>query len=131
MGLFSWNTSDTDESIPCVGSSRSTFTVYMKTEDGRVWVEDAYEGYGVFGGKDIFTLIAELNGLQGKNEDDLRSKAIDLVHDDNDGGDFNNAAERGIKLPKLFRRKDSKFEDYDYPTCCEYQGYFYDGDWDW
>jgi hypothetical protein len=97
----------------------------MKTEDGRVWEEPAYEGYGVFGGKDIYLLIAELNGLSAEDEDKLRSAAIDLTFKDNPEGDFYTASCLGVKIPKLFKNKHSKFEDYGYPAECEDQGYFY------
>jgi len=35
----------------------------MWSDDGQCWCEDHYEGYGIFGGKDIFILYAEMNGL--------------------------------------------------------------------
>jgi hypothetical protein len=80
MGFFSWQTSDTKRSIPSSYSSRSTFTVHMITEDGQVFTEDDYEGYGVFGGKDIYELVADLNGLCPKGDtDDKRLAAIDLL----------------------------------------------------
>lgn len=62
MGVFSWITSDTNRSISCEGSDRPTFTVHMITRGGQVFTENNYEGYGEFGGKDIFVLVAELNG---------------------------------------------------------------------
>jgi len=54
----------------------------MITEDGQVFTEKNYEGYGVFGGKDIYELIAEMNGICLKDEDTdtKRSKAIDLLY---------------------------------------------------
>ena len=58
MGFFSWKTSDTDTSISNSYSSRGALPVHMITEDGRVFTEPEYEGYGVFGGKDIYELIA-------------------------------------------------------------------------
>lgn len=81
MGLFSWKTSDTDRSIPSRYSNREPFTVHMITEDGQVFTEDNYEGYGVFGGKDIYELIADLNGLCPNGDtDQKREAAIDLVY---------------------------------------------------
>jgi len=53
MGFFSWKTSDTGESIPNHYSNRPVFKVHMITEDGQVFTEDNYEGYGVFGGKEL------------------------------------------------------------------------------
>ncbi len=64
MGMFSWITKDTKRSIYTKYSERnSTFTVYMHDDEGNVWKEDSYEGYGEFGGKDYFELLAEMNGF--------------------------------------------------------------------
>jgi hypothetical protein len=80
MGFFSWKTSDTNRSIANDYSGRRTFIVHMITEDGRVFTEEEYEGYGVFGGKDIYELIAEMNGLcLDGDTDQKRSAAIDLL----------------------------------------------------
>lgn len=73
MGFFSWITSDTNKSIPSHYSNRKTFKVHMITEDGRVFTEDNYEGYGEFGGKDFYALAAELNGLKGATDDETRN----------------------------------------------------------
>lgn len=79
MGFFSWKTSDTDKSIPNYFSSRQPFTVHVITEDGQVFTEDNYEGYGVFGGKDIYVLAAELNGIKGKNDEETRDLFFDKI----------------------------------------------------
>lgn len=76
MGFFSWLTSDTNKSIANHYSTRDTFPVYMITEDGQVFYEEDYEGYGVFEGKDIYVLIAEMNGLKGKDDDETRAMAF-------------------------------------------------------
>lgn len=65
MGQFSWITQDTKERIrECYGCDdiRKT-TAYMHDNKGNVWEEHRYEGYGVFGGKDYYELLAEMNGL--------------------------------------------------------------------
>ena len=81
MGFFSWKTSDTNRSIANQYSGRDTFVVHMITEDGRVFTEEEYEGYGVFGGTDIYELIAEMNGLcLDGDTDQKRGAAIDLLH---------------------------------------------------
>lgn len=129
MGLFSWETADTKKSIAVEGSSRPTFTVYMITEDGRIWKEENYQGYGEFGGRDIYCLIAELNGITEKEIPDLQERrvwAITLVHDNgNDMGEFEIAVKNGVKVPKLVEHLD-RFENIkDYPRSCKYQGFFY------
>ncbi len=42
-------------------SDISTFTVYLIDDKGNKWKEDDYEGYGVFGAKDFFELLEEMN----------------------------------------------------------------------
>jgi hypothetical protein len=67
MGVTSWLTKDTRRSICCRSNRhrRPTFTVYMHgwLADGSqvTYREDSYEGDGVFGGKDYFELVSEMN----------------------------------------------------------------------
>ncbi len=68
MGFFSWITQDTDRSIPSTYSDRRTFPVYMHDNKGNVFKEDNYEGYGEFGGKDYYELLAEMNGKSDRLE---------------------------------------------------------------
>lgn len=79
MGFFSWYTSDTNKSIPSHYSSRPTFKVNVITEDGQVFTEDNYDGYGEFGGKDIYTLCAEMNGFKGNTEEETRRNFFDKI----------------------------------------------------
>ncbi len=80
MGFFSWKTSDTKKSIANIHSSRKHFTVYMITEDGVVFTEPQYNGYGKFGGKDVYDLVVEMNNLKGKRGVEPRILAIDLLY---------------------------------------------------
>ena len=79
MGFFSWLTSDTNKSIANHWSTRSTFPVYMITEDGQVFAEKNYEGYGKFGGKDIHVLAAEMNGYKGETDEETRDLFFDKI----------------------------------------------------
>ena len=81
MGQFSWFTQDTDKQI---GSEpENTITVYMYDDKGNRWKEENYEGYGRFGGKDFYDLLAEMNGFTKDNVDvELREKGIDLYFGD-------------------------------------------------
>ena len=125
MGFFSWNTCDTGESIANQFSNRPTFTVHMITPDGRVFTEEDYEGYGEFGGKDFFELLAEINGLESDRE-----IGIDLVFKDNPGGDNT----PGVIYPKLVECLDDdvvvQYNILENPESCEAQGYFYGDDED-
>ena len=96
MGFFSWKTMDTDKSIANNYSNRSVFRVEMMDNKGNVWTEDNYEGYGIFGGKDYYELLAEMNGvverdkveLQGEEYTDyMRSKGIEIAFNGNGSGD--------------------------------------------
>jgi hypothetical protein len=122
MGFFSWKTQDTDASISNTYSSRGTFRVQMLDNKGNVWTEDRYEGYGVFGGKDYYELLAEMNGvtceLEGeKYTDDMRQEGIALAFGEN--------AET-ILYPNLVERADGWRFDSIGPENCPDQGYFYD-----
>jgi len=68
MGFFSWKTQDTNKSIPSSYSSKKARPVYLCDNRGNHWYEANYEGYGRFGGKDFYELLAEMNG---KTKDDL------------------------------------------------------------
>ena len=127
MGFFSWKTSDTDRSIANAYSNRTPFTVHMITEDGQVFTEHDYEGYGVFGGKDFYELVAELNGVTEGNTEEKRGKGIQICFENNPSGDYNGK----FKYPKLVEelpRADNwmkGWNDIPYPQTCENQGYFY------
>ena len=132
MGFFSWTTSDTNRSIANSFSTRSTFKVHMITEDGRIFTEKNYQGYGDFGGKDFYELLAELNGKT------TRIEGIDIAFEDNPNGDYNGK----FKMPKLVEHLDTYvppgdneqwrryFNSLPYPNTCEFQGFFYDEDED-
>lgn len=109
MGVFSWKTQDTNRSIPASGNGvHDTFTVYMHDNKGNVWEEKEYEGYGEFGGKDFYELLAEMNGLPADRDEGLRLAF---------------GSEPFIS-PNLTQRKDWKWVNR-MPEDCEFQGYFY------
>jgi len=59
-GQFSWMTQDTGQQI---GSEKeNTIPVYMFDNKGRYYYEKNYDGYGDFGGKDYYELLAQMNG---------------------------------------------------------------------
>lgn len=113
MGQFSWISVDTKEPIYCSDNHQRVTMVYQKktlTEQkkGRVTVvgvlteqisvvETAYEGYGMFGGKDFFTVLATMNAIlpYGNTteirEEFMRQAGIDLYYGD-----------RKILYPQLF-----------------------------
>ena len=116
MGLFSWETQDTNRSIPCSGSPRKTFPVTMIDDKGNKWIENDYEGYGVFGGKDFYELLAEMNdvSLSETGRLELRDCGIDLYY-----------GAKAFLSPNLFEDGNSQWVNRA-PEDCEFQGYFYD-----
>lgn len=101
MGQFSFITQDTQRPILIAGSmsvnpANQAFTVYMSDDKGNSWREDAYEGYGEFGGKDFYVLLAEMNS---KGPD--RDAGIDLAFSGKEGVLFPSLSES----PKYFGGK--------------------------
>lgn len=114
MGFFSWKTQDTKKSIANRYSIKSTFTVYMLDDKGNVWEEVDYDGYGKFGGKDYYELLAEMNGLESD-----RMKGIELA------SQYNWDSHKDIKYPNLVQNIGKWKYTPDPPKDCKYQGYFY------
>ena len=127
MGFFSWNTMDTDNSIANEHSNRKTFRVQMMDNKSNVWTEDNYDGYGRFGGKDFYELLAEMNGFESDKTgdeytDEARGFGINLAFKDNGSG----IATAGVLYPNLVEQAKGWVYEMGGPDNCEYQGYFYD-----
>lgn len=85
MGMFSWFTQDTHHRIV----NCEPYRVIMTDNNGNQYVEDCYEGYGVFGGKDYYELLAEMNGYSQthcKDGEELRDIGIRLAFENNPYG---------------------------------------------
>jgi hypothetical protein len=131
MGFFSWKTQDTDRSISNTYSNVKTFRVEMIDNTGNIFTEDNYEGYGVFGGKDFYELLAEMNGFKsnrfeiGTDEytDEARGFGITLAFSkENHSG----VGTEGVYYPNLIEQADGWVYEMAGPDSCDYQGYFYD-----
>jgi len=117
MGFFSWIAMDTGRSIRNRHvEGYSSQVVYMRDQKGNVWKEDDYDGYGVFGGKDFYQLLAEMNEVEGLT------------------GDVNNDRQLGIDLafskeahisPTLNEHHHSDWVN-EHNQHCPDQGFFYD-----
>jgi hypothetical protein len=124
MGQFSWMTQDTGMQI---GSEpRNTIVVHMFDDNGNIWTEKNYKGYGVFGGKDYYELVAEMNGYNknnfkefkvkkgwgsGSEPEDLRVVGIIMDGQIDDG----HASVGTYKFPGLVRYESSiDFQDHDF-----------------
>jgi len=82
-GQFSWMTQDTGQQIG--SQDENQIPVYMFDDKGKYYYENDYDGYGVFGGKDYYDLVAEMNGYTADDAEEL-------------GGMFNNLRGIGVKL---------------------------------
>ena len=83
MGCFSWITNDTNRSIIMSGYGTKRFpckTCYMWDNKGNCWEEKDYEGFGIFGKKDYYILLAEMNNAYDSNisEDENRNHGIGI-----------------------------------------------------
>jgi hypothetical protein len=130
MGFFSWKTQDTDKSIANEHSNRNTFRVQMIDNKGNVWTEDSYDGYGRFGGKDFYELLAEMNGFESDKTgdeytDEARGFGISLAFSKNNGS---GVATEGVYYPNLIEKASGWVYEMSGPDSCDYQGYFYDED---
>lgn len=130
MGFFSWKTQDTDKSISNNFSLRGTFKVDMIDDKGNVWTETDYEGYGIFGGKDYYELLAEMNGATSNHEgekytDEMRSKGIDIAFGKKNGSGVHT---EGVKYPNLVEESNGWSYNELGPESCDDQGFFYDDD---
>ena len=79
MGMFSWYTQDKRFRI----RAGVNFRVVMTDDKGNQFVENCYEGYGVFGGNDYYELLAEMNGLGSNREAGINLAFFNSPHGDN------------------------------------------------
>ncbi len=108
--MFSWITQDTERTIWNKYSGRKTITIYMIDNVGRKWKESKYAGYGVFGGKDYYELLAEMNGLFDRED------GITIEFDTNRNS-------TNTLYPNLVSSKNSKWIN-EPPKIASNQGYF-------
>ena len=87
MGCFSWISQDTNRSILVYGLGTRLYpsgTYYMWDNKGRRWRQDKYQGYGVFGGKDYYVLLAEMNIQYAEDVTDERKHEDGMAIQDQD-----------------------------------------------
>ena len=86
MGCFSWCVEGDSRDAIRINNGKSKKRVYLVTPDNEYIAEDYYEGYGVFGGKDAYALLAKWNCPDKCNGDvdHDRSIGIHLTYDRED-----------------------------------------------
>tara|TARA_R110000764_G_scaffold199550_1_gene284868 strand:- start:308 stop:547 length:240 start_codon:yes stop_codon:yes gene_type:complete len=78
----------------------------MTDNKGSKWTELNYDGYGNFGGKDFYELVAEMNGKTTRDE------GVDLCF-----------GKKAYLSPNLHSDSTKEWDNIA-PRMCEYQGYF-------
>jgi hypothetical protein len=91
MGVFSWIAQDTNMPIYITGYQKPGYEqriYYMWDNKGNSWKEPDYEGYGMFGGKDYYVLLAEMNKVyaEGVTDDQKREEGIAIEFRSNHNG---------------------------------------------
>lgn len=130
MGLFSWCTSDTRKSIAVdmEGYRGCPKKVYLLNPFGTPYVETDYDGYGTFGGNDVYALVAKWNKPELCKDENgnwlpdivIREIGIELACYDNDHVQ--------LQYPIKIVEHLCDYEDAAISPSCPYQGYFYDYD---
>jgi hypothetical protein len=130
MGFFSYKTQDTNETIWNTYSDKETFTVFLVEPNGNRYEEVNYEGYGVFGGVDIYELVARLNGCEGRNTGILLTASqwwFDVNaqrHHTNEEIERAKELRKSLVLPNLVRDPIGWKHVNEMPEHCSTQGFF-------
>lgn len=98
-GQFSWFTHDTNQQIGSEDENTLP-SVYMFDNKGNKWLEKRYEGYGDFGGKDYYELLAQMNGMANPD----RSEGISLAF----------SGKKGILYPALVVNPNFDWKNHDF-----------------
>ena len=89
MGCFSWFTQDKSHTRIVIGSVKKPIYMIGEVNGNRVTYTERtyYEGYGVFGGKDYYEFMAQMNGkhlddFEGDDKrEQLRLAGIEMAFD--------------------------------------------------
>ena len=125
MGCFSWIAQDTNRQIVMndyynkKSENSKPRTYYMWDNNGNMWKQEGYEGYGIFGGKDYYILLAEMNQDyidygEDPSDEQKRNYGIDLEF-----GNNNNTTV--LSYPNLTESADWEWVNQQ-PFRDEYQG---------
>ena len=134
MGFYSWKTVSMGVSISNKYSERGALPVGLlipKEFGGGAIIETDYEGYGVFGGRDVFALLAEWNQLPNLTGNDNNDSMTGI----NYWFDYKKGKcpepKYMLKFVELliFDKTGCKYEDFKgYSEECSKQGFFYEED---
>ncbi|MBU7315970.1 hypothetical protein [Paenibacillus oleatilyticus] len=111
MGMFSWTCAVSGKSLANIhsGMPPKQSKCYLVTPTETIY-EDAYDGYGIFGGKDVYELLGNGDRNKGISEH------------------FSGKGKFDIKIVLKENYCGQTYEELPQSGDCEYQGYFYDFD---
>ncbi len=113
MGYFSWRCAVTGKSIACVASTRGPVPCVVVCPDDTAIREDCYDGYGDFGGYDIYELVAQWHGQAG------RDAGLGIAFSEEGPPEY------PIKIVALSAYTGQRYDELNPSEPCEYQGFFY------
>ena len=125
MGCFSWIAQNSERSIIMDGYGTRKYpcrTSYMWDNKGRRWRQETYEGYGVFGDKDYYVLLAEMNKEYGPDVDEETKRK--------DGIDLEFGTVKGLLYPNLTDCKEWTWKNEKPQQCSEQGSCDWQGTWD-
>ncbi|WP_010497740.1 hypothetical protein [Paenibacillus elgii] len=109
MGMFSWTCAVSGKSLANIhsGMPSEQSKCYLVTPSETIY-EDAYDGYGEFGGKDVYALLG----------DGDRNKGI--------SAHFSGKGKFDIKVVLKENYHGQSYEELEPSEDCEFQGFFYE-----
>ena len=123
MGCFSWFTQDKSRTRIVIGRVKNPIYMIGEVNGRRITHTESayYEGYGVFGGKDYYEFMAEMNGKTlsefGNDRDKLRQAGIDMAFDGSTMGESTKWKHPTLTLV------EGDYHDGDAPECDPDQGF--------
>jgi hypothetical protein len=134
MGFFSWRNQDTGKAIynHFVAKNSDESTSTMSDDKGNKWTDTAYGGYGVFGLKDYYELLAEMNIELVKKIDPSINMERDIEGEYDDAEAVrsigiriaNDTSLKGVKFPNLNFDRNAEYQEGTQPENANGQGHW-------
>jgi hypothetical protein len=127
MGFYSFKTSDTKESVSNAYSSKGALSVKMIDNKGNEYIEENYQGYGVFDNKDYYELVSDMNpNLLLKLKEKYPTLDMDNLSDKDKGATLCFDDKLQPLLPKIVSINcEVEYDRLSDSKNCPNQGYFY------
>lgn len=135
ISTFSLIAQDTKRSC-MIKQSNLHHTYYLHDNKGNSWCEPAYTGNGIFGGKNFFTLCAEMNmdivnSFYVHNSTNTLYKKLNLTHEQLESIgmeiylNYTHDSDKNVKYPNITETDDwyLNYDENARPAQCPYGGY--------